>query len=439
MKLRLLAGAAAAALSVMAAPAMAAANSPEIPSASAATATVNPAVNAFYAARRGAPLWLQAGAESNAARELVGALQRAQLDGLSNGPALAAQAQVLLARAQSGNPADLAAADRFLSDAFVSYVTALQTPPAGVTYGDNWAVPQRDPPGTILARAAAAQSLSSYVRKVSSVNPLYAQLRDTAWSTMQANGGQLDPRVLVSLERARQMPFQNRYVMVDAASARLYMIENGQIADSMKVIVGSADAPTPMMASTIYYATVNPYWHVMPQLVQSLIAPNVLSQGVSYLKRQGYQVQAADGGEDAPLLDPTKVDWHAVAAGTKMVRVRQLPGPANSMGRVKIGFPNAEDIYLHDTPVKEKFELADRSLSHGCIRLEDAERLSSWLMKGQDPIGSTSAPEANVKLPTPVPIYVTYLTAQARDGQLSFVDDNYGLDARRLSQIASLR
>ena len=438
MKLRLLAGAACAALSVMSAP-VSAATSPEIASPSIVSGTANPAVNAFYAARRGAPLWLQAGADSNAARELIGALRRAQLDGLSNGPALAAQGQAMLARAQSGNPADVAAADRFLSDAFVAYVSALQTPPAGMTYGDTWAMPQRDPAGTILARAAAAQSLSSYVRKVSSVNPLYAQLRDAAWATMQANGGQIDPRVQVSLERARQMPFQNRYVMVDAASAKLYMIENGQIADSMKVIVGSADAPTPMMASTIYYATVNPYWHVMPQLVQSLIAPNVLSQGVEYLKRQGYQVQAADGGEDAPLLDPTKVDWHAVAAGTEMVRVRQLPGPANSMGRVKIGFPNAQDIYLHDTPVKEKFELADRSLSHGCIRLEDAERLSSWLMNGRDPIGSTSAPEANVKLPTPVPIYVTYLTAQARDGQLSFVDDNYGLDARRLSQIASLR
>lgn len=438
MKLRLLAGAAAAALTALATPAIAA-TAPELPTAATVNVSANPAVSAFYAARGGAPLWLQAGAESNAARELIGSLQRAQLDGLSNGPALAAQGQALLARAQSGNPADLAAADRFLSEAFVAYVSALQTPPAGITYGDRWAVPQRDSASQILARAASAQSLPSYVRKISSVNPLYAQLRDAAWSNMQANGGQLDPRVLVSLERVRQTPFQNRYLMVDAASARLYMIEDGRIADSMKVIVGSAEAPTPMLASTIYYATVNPYWHVMPELVQSLIAPNVLSQGVSYLKRQGYQVQSATGGEDAPQLDPTQVDWHAVAEGREMVRVRQLPGPANSLGRVKIGFPNTQDIYLHDTPVKEKFDLADRSISHGCIRLEDAERLSRWLMEGRDPLGQTSAPEANVKLPTPVPIYVTYLTAQARQGQLSFVDDAYGLDARRLSQLAALR
>jgi murein L,D-transpeptidase YcbB/YkuD len=399
-------------------------------------ASADHAVVNFYAARGGSPLWLRAGVDSSAAREFVGVLQRAQLDGLQNGPAIAAQAQALLSRANSGDPAALAAADRFLSSAFVAYVQALQAPPAGMTYADRWARPMYDSPSQILARAAAAPSLAAYVHKVSTVNPLYAQLRDAAWTSMQSGGGQVDPRVLVSLERARQHPFQSRYLMVDAASARLYMIEDGRIADSMRVIVGSAEAPTPMVASTIYYATLNPYWHVMPELIRSLIAPNVLSEGVGYLKRQGYQVQPADGGEDAPLLDPTKVDWHAVAAGTETIRVRQLPGPANSMGRVKFAFPNATDIFLHDTPVKEKFEAADRSISHGCIRLEDAERLSRWLMDGRDPIGSTSAPEDHVALPTPVPIYVTYLTAQGRNGQLSFVDDDYGLDA---PQIAALR
>ncbi|MEO7277530.1 MAG: L,D-transpeptidase family protein, partial [Sphingomicrobium sp.] len=304
---------------------------------------------------------------------------------------------------------------------------------------DARAMPRRDSAARILADAAAAPSLANYVRKISDVNPLYAQLRDAAWTTMQSNGGEVDPRVGVSLERARQMPVQDRYLMVDAASARLYMIEDGHIADSMRVIVGSAEAPTPMVASTIYYATVNPYWHVMPSLVRSLIAVNVLSEGLGYLKRQGYQVQAASGGDDAAIVDPTTVDWKAVAEGREIVRVRQLPGPANSMGRVKFGFPNATDIFLHDTPVKEKFEAADRNISHGCIRLEDAERLSAWMMNGKNPIGAVTGPEDHVALPTPVPIYVTYLTAQANSGQLSFVDDAYGLDARRLSQIAALR
>jgi murein L,D-transpeptidase YcbB/YkuD len=383
-------------------------------------------------------LWLRGGAESGAARTLVGILARAPLDGLDSGPMLAAQAEALLARARTGDPAALNAADRLLSTAWIRYVQAVERPPAGMIYADPWVMPRTKTPGQILAAAASAESLGAHVRSVSQVNPLYARLRDAAWAEMQADGGAVDPRVLTSLDRARDNPFQNRYIMVDAAGARLYMIEAGQIVDSMRVVVGK-DAPgtqTPMMASTIYYATLNPYWHVSGDMVRSLIAKNVLDQGVSYLKTRGYQVMPADPNDDR-LLDPAKVDWHAVRNGELQVRVRQLPGPANSMGQMKIGFPNAYDIYLHDTPVKAVFESSDRDISHGCIRLEDAERLGSWLL-GRDPQqASNDDPEQHVLLPTPVPIYVTYLTAQANNGQLSFVDDVYGRDVP--AEVAALR
>src|SRR4051812_32792513 len=434
--MRMLAGVACAALTILAAP-VSAATSPEMPPQSSRyDASADQAVSNFYASRNGAPLWLRGGADSSAARELIGALERAPLDGLSNGPALAAEAQALMARAQSGDPAALAQAERLLSTAWVLYAQTLQSPPAGMTYADNWVAPRRDTPGQILARAAAAPSLAAYVRSVSNVNPLYAQLRDAAWSAMQSTG-QVDPRVVASLDRARDMPFQKRYVMVDTAGAKLYMIEDGRIAGSMKVIVGKADpsTQTPMLASTIYYATLNPYWHVSPELIRSLIAKNVLDQGLGYLKSKGYQVLSPSG----EMLDPAKVDWHAVAAGQQAVQVRQLPGPANSMGRMKFGFANAADIYLHDTPSKDLFTQDDRNLSHGCIRLEDAEALGRWLL-GRDPQVATNDPEQNVMLPTPVPIYVTYLTAQVDGGQLRFTEDVYGRDSLRgASQVAALR
>ena len=426
----MLAGAACAVLMGLSLPAYAA-TSPQLPSP-ATSQQGDAAVAAFYQSRGDAPLWLRSGADSSAARELIDVLQRAAFDGMQSGPALAQQAKGLLARAGSGDPAALAAADRLLSTAWVQYVQAIQTPPPGMTYADQWVAPRQDSPATILARTAAAPSLAAYVRKVSDVNPIYAELRDAAWSAAQANGGQLDPRVLASLDRARDVPPQGRYVMVDTGGARLYMIEDGRIVDSMKVIVGKADpgTQTPMLASTIYYATLNPYWHVDAPMVRSLIAKNVLDQGLSYLSRQGYQVLDTSG----ELLDPAKVDWNAVANGSETVRVRQLPGPRNSMGHIKFGFPNAYDIYLHDTPNKDLFAQDDRTLSHGCIRLQDAERLGRWMMEGSTQAASDS-PEQNVALPTPVPIYVTYLTAQAQNGQLSFVDDIYGRDA----QVAALR
>ena len=430
----MLASAACAALIALACPAHAA-GTPEL-SSPTTFGQADPDVASFYASRSG-PIWLTTGADSPAARELIGVLKRAALDGLPEGPVLAAQAEQMLARAESGDADALAAADQALSAAWVKYVHAIQTPPSGMTYADKWVTPRRDSAATILTRTAAASSLAAYVRTVSQVNPIYAELRDAAWASAQANGGQLDPRVLASLDRVRDVPPEGRYVMVDAAGARLYMIENGQIADSMKVIVGKADpsTQTPMLASTIYYATLNPYWHVSSELVRSTIARNVLGQGLGYLRSHGYDVLASDGSGE--ILDPASVNWRAVASGSETVRVRQRPGPLNSMGKIKIGFPNPADIYLHDTPNKSLFAQDDRNLSHGCIRLQDAERLGRWLLK-RDPQADSGDPEQQVLLPAPVPIYVTYLTAHVDGGQLSFVDDIYGRDAQR-QQVAALR
>jgi murein L,D-transpeptidase YcbB/YkuD len=431
----ILAGAASAALMVLPAPAFAAATSPELPApGSSIGGAADQAVSAFYARRGGAPLWLSNSSASNA---LLNALQRASLDGMPSGPSVALQAQALMARASTGDAQARADVERMLSTAWVLYVQALQRPPSGMTYADNWVAPRAETPAQILAKAAAASSLAAHVRDVSSVNPVYAQLREAAWSHVQANGGTIDPRVLASLERVRDIPPQDRYVIVDAAGAKLYMIDNNRVVDSMRVIVGKADPSmqTPMLASTIYYATLNPYWHVSQEMIRSTISRNVLAMGTGYLKERGYQVMPMDPSDDT-LLDPSKVDWRAVAAGTEKVRVRQLPGPANSMGQLKIGFPNAQDIFLHDTPVKAAFNTDDRSLSHGCVRLEDAQRLGRWLL-GTDPRPTSDAPEQHAKLPTPVPIYVTYLTAQAEGGQLAFVDDIYGRDAARFRQVAS--
>ena len=89
------------------------------------------------------------------------------------------------------------------------------------------------------------------------------------------------------------------------------------------------------------------------------------------------------------------------------VYVRQRPGPANSLGRFKFDLPNGDGIYLHDTPRKELFAQDQRDLSHGCVRLEDAEKLARWLL-GKDP-PAVAAPEQNVLLPKPVPITISYL------------------------------
>lgn len=235
--------------------------------------------------------------------------------------------------------------------------------------------------------------------------------------------------IMLSMERARRLPAPapGKYILVDSGSARLWMYENGQPVDSMKVIVGAAKTETPMMAALLRYASVNPYWNVPWDLVQTLIAPRVLKDGPTYLSDRGYEV--LDSWEDdAKVVDPTTIDWKAAANGSLELRVRQLPGPANSMGDIKFMMPNEYGIYLHDTPNKVLFDKDDRWISNGCVRVEDARRLARWIF-GEMPKGSNPKKEERVELETPMPVYMTYLTVSAEADGLAFRGDPYNRNA----------
>ena len=242
--------------------------------------------------------------------------------------------------------------------------------------------------------------------------------------------------IRINMERAQALPADlgERYVLVDAAAARLWMYEDGRPVDSMRVIVGKPEMDTPMMASMIRYAVLNPYWNVPPELVRDRIAPNVLSQGLGYLRDRGYELLSS-WDENAPEVDPNTVDWEAVAAGREQLRVRQRPGPGNMMGDVKFRMPNDLGIFLHDTPDRALFNEADRRLSSGCVRLEDAQRLSRWLF-GRQVQAPSPDPELRVDLPEPVPIYITYFTAApGEDGSIAFLGDVYGRDQEMLARL----
>lgn len=233
--------------------------------------------------------------------------------------------------------------------------------------------------------------------------------------------------ILANVERARAIPaVQGRYVLVDTASARLWMVEDGRIQGTMRVIVGKSAMPTPEMAGLIRYAALNPYWNLPPDLIRKR-ARNAVAQGAHVITDEHLQV-LSDWSDQARLLDPRRVNWSAVAAGRLLVNVRQTPGPYNMMGRVKFMLPNDLGVYLHDTPHRELFARTDRRESSGCVRLEDAQRLGRWLFNGAMPAGN-GTPEQQVDLPTPVPVYITYLTVlPTGDGGLVFQRDLYRRD-----------
>jgi len=245
--------------------------------------------------------------------------------------------------------------------------------------------------------------------------------------------------IIINMERAKRLPApeeQAKYAVVDAGDARLSLWENGRKVDEMKVVVGKAETATPMMAAYIRYASVNPYWNVPPELVQNLIGPRIVAQGVSYLTDREYQVLTSYG-DDAQVLDPHMVDWQGVVDGRVDVKLRRLPSPANSMGMMKFMLPNYFGIYLHDSPEKDHFTKNELWISNGCVRVEDYKRFASWLFDGYVPKGKDPKVEQEVDLPKPVPVYMTYLTVQPTATGVQFLEDHYGRDAHLMERFST--
>lgn len=361
-----------------------------------------------------------------AAYELLRLTETARADGLDPKRYRSRDLARLARAAEGGNPQAIARADRALGELFVRYAQDLRRAPnIGIIYVDGELRPQAPSAAALLAGAAAAPDVAAYMRNMGWMHPYYAQLR------RQLTDARLDPATasLVSknMARVRSLPAGGRYVMVNVAAQRLFMIENNQTVDMMRVVVGKPVYPTPMMAAYIRYTSLRPYWNVPGDLAAERIVPNVIKGGTPYLRAKGYQV-LSDWSDKAKVISPASVDWQAVAAGKKEVRLRQLPGPANSMGDMKFMFPNPQGIYLHDTPQDELFGEAARLFSGGCVRLEAAHRLAAWLY-GKPLKAKGAAPEQKVPMAKPVPVYLTYLTAVPSGSELAIYEDIYKKDA----------
>lgn len=392
---------------------------------------------AFYAARDHRPLWIADGRMAPEASQLIRRVRDARSDGLDPADYRADDLQAAVDAARSGRPDDLAAAEIALSQTLASWGADLHRvrPAADVLYSD----PQFRPPGltrqAALDAVAKAPSLKAGLDQVARMNPVYTRLR----AALQAQPDGPDaPVVRANLERARALPVDlgARYILVDIAAQRLWMYQDGRPVDSMKVVVGKPSDPTPSMAALVRYAVFRPYWNVPPDLVAQRMAPKVMKQGMGYFR--GQHLQALNSWNDnAKPMDPSRVNWRAVASGRVTLRVRQLPGPGNMMGQVKFMFPNQKGVYLHDSPLRAFFSGEERLASAGCVRLEDAPRLGRWLLgdavvqQGEQP----GPPETRADLSQPVPVYLAYLTAiGTRDG-VSLRKDIYHRDAALIAQL----
>lgn len=224
----------------------------------------------------------------------------------------------------------------------------------------------------------------------------------------------------------------DRYVLVNIPDAHLIYFEGGEPSLEMKVIVGQEGWGTPSMDKTIEHVVVNPDWDVPASIVAADIAPKVAANP-GYLEAN-HMVIFDGWGPNAPKVDPSTIDWSSVTEDGWGYHLRQLPGPDNPLGQVKIAFPNDDAIYLHGTSAKQLFDRNQRDLSHGCIRMEKPLELAGKLLElGTEDWDTSRLEEAvsgndqqRVDLATTVPVHLVYWTAFVdAEGQLQLRPDVY--------------
>jgi len=228
-------------------------------------------------------------------------------------------------------------------------------------------------------------------------------------------------QIAANLERYRWLPrnLGQRYIFVNVPAFRLQAYDSGQKVLEMKVIVGQEyeGKKTPVFADSMETVVFRPYWNITPDIQRTEVGPKAAANP-DYLAANNMEYYR-DGG---------------------VRRIRQKPGPQNSLGLVKFLFPNDFNIYLHDTPNHELFSRDVRAFSHGCIRLEKPDELAQYVLgwpldKVQEYEQGTD--NRSVRLPRKLPVYITYFTTYTRDGQLYFGNDLYGRDDKLVEQIAS--
>ncbi|QOJ32652.1 MAG: L,D-transpeptidase family protein [Gammaproteobacteria bacterium] len=258
-----------------------------------------------------------------------------------------------------------------------------------------------------------------------------------------ANVG-IDERIgqlAVALERWRWLPRQpgEEHVWVNIVTGTLEVVGPGGPELAMRVIVGHPSRPTPAMSGELRQVSFNPAWSVPRTIAVEDLLPREQEEP-GFLAARGFHVFAAGSGRQ---LAVDAVPWSRLDAEHFPYRLRQDPGPGNALGRVKIAWDNPYDIYLHDTPSKGLFDLNRRTLSSGCIRLQDAAALATLLLSRDrrwDAAATAAAIDRGstqvLNLRHRLPVYVVYLTAWVEaDGSVQFRRDSYGRDARVLAAL----
>ncbi len=259
-------------------------------------------------------------------------------------------------------------------------------------------------------------------------------------------------QLVINLERRRWLGgyLGDRYIYVNIADHDLKVVDKDKTIYTARVVVGKVYHETPVFSGTLSYIELNPYWNVPHSIATKEMLP-IIRRNPGYLDANDYLVLTRMG-DNSSAVPSASVDWSSLSTSNFPYQLRQLPGPKNALGTTLFMFPNAHNVFIHDTPGRNIFSLEDRYFSHGCVRVEHPMKLAMLVLKDLD---GTAWTEQRIKatlekkdptridLKQPIPVHITYLTAWADpDGTVQFRKDAYKRDGTlkaAIRQIAMAR
>ena len=262
-------------------------------------------------------------------------------------------------------------------------------------------------------------------------------------AAMNVSASRRADQVRANLERWRWLPHElgSRSIVVRIADFEIDLIEDGQVIESMRAVVGRPYRRTPLFSSYMTHVIFQPTWNIPRRIATEEILP-ILRRDEGYLRSREILVLDNRG-----QVRHEPIDWENLGSDEFNYQLVQAPGPFNPLGRVKFTFPNSFEVAIHDTPQKDLFSERVRDFSHGCIRAENAEALASFVLR-DDPSWNRSRISAAldasrtkaVPLREPVPVYVLYWTVWVDEvGEVQFRADLYDIDRQLIEALSEAR
>jgi L,D-transpeptidase YcbB len=403
------------------------------------------ALEAFYAARSGPPVWVTPMGFSAKAQAAIDEIGKADDWGLSASAFQLPPAGTLPKTADEQASAEIKLQLAVLK--YARFARGGRANPSSLSPLLDLNPPMRDPK-TVLAEISVSPTPDAYLQ---SLHPKHEQFQNLRQALLKARGedGAKKPaserdiqRIVINMERWRWMPedLGKIYVQDNVPEYMLYVVKDGKTIHADKIVVGLLKYATPIFSADMQTIVFNPEWTVPPTIVRENLLPNLRGGGWfgggSVLREHGLRVKY-----NGRVVDAGSINWSSVNMGN--IAFTQAPGPTNVLGKLKFVYPNKHMVYMHDTIKRGLFKPAMRAEGHNCIRMEKPSKLAEILLaedkgwdtkKVQDLLDKGN--DSPVNLDHPVPVHTTYFTAVAdSDGKVTSFADVYGLDKKVASVV----